>query len=119
MNDSLDHEEFVRGYREGGLEVEVDDERASKLITEGGMGDALKINALVWGGAWLVSLIGGAVMALVHSWWWLVLIGVGLVLPQGLKRINKRAVLQASLEDESFYRNALEFGVVILRRGGE
>lgn len=92
MNGSPDHDGFVRDYREGGLGVEVDDERASKLITEEGMGGPLKVNALI---------------------------GVGLVLPQGLKRINRRAALRASLENESFYRNALDFGVISLRPDGE
>lgn len=92
--------------------MEIDSEKASELATEGVLGPTLRLTAYAWGCGWLGCLVLAVALTVVYSWWWLVLLPVGLLLPQGLRWINYQVILRRLKESEEFYELSVENGVI-------
>ncbi len=111
----MDHADFVRAYRSGTVSVRVDKHIALRLVESSTMPRHYKRVYVFWTAAWGLA-IPAAVAVLVLAGWWagLVMLLVALVLPSIIRHTVCEIVLDYALENEGFYRLALESKALVI-----
>ncbi|MGN2391922.1 hypothetical protein [Pelomicrobium sp. G1] len=99
----MTHEEFVSGYRSGALRVKIDRALAEKLLSRRLL---LPLVALPVLGA-------GVALALIGQLWLGILVFLaGFVGPRLIKRSAPNFVVTQALQDEAWYTEAVQAGVL-------
>jgi hypothetical protein len=109
----MTHQEFVRAYRSGQVLTHVDRSLALRLMDSPLVAKRYRVAHLVWSWVWFLSFpIAIALMILVAFWLGLIMLVVGFMLPSAIKRSACQFVLEQALEDEAFFKRAVETDVL-------
>jgi hypothetical protein len=112
----LDFSDFVSAYRAGTVQVHVDRSQAMRVCGDSPALPRRYRNAHLIGRNTSVLLVLGGLISVIWIPWWASLAAVvlGLLLAPRVQKSAARFVLQYSLEDEAFFRQMLEAGVLVL-----
>jgi hypothetical protein len=110
--------EFVTGYRSGTVRAHVDRGRAMRVCSDSpALPRRYRTAHLIWKNISLLLVFGGLICLLWLPWWaglGAAVLGV-LIMPVAQKSAA-RSVLRYSLEDESFFQQMQEAGVLQVER---
>lgn len=116
----MDFSEFVSGYQAGTVRAHVDRNQAMRVC---GNSPALprryRTAHLILKNISLFLVLGGFISVFWVPWWAsLGAVVLGLVIAPAVQKSAARFVLQYSLEDESFFRQMQDAGVLTAERTG-
>ena len=114
----MDFSEFVSGYRAGTVRAHVDRSQAMRVC---GNSPALprryRTKHLIWKNISFFLVFGGLISVLWVPWWaGLGAAVLGLLIAPAVQKSAAQFVLQYSLEDETFFRQMQDDGVLTAER---
>lgn len=112
----MTHAEFVESYRTGGVRVHVDRSRAIQLMNTRLPAKRYRAAHLFWTWAWFLSFPVSLVLFIWVKWWaGLVVLIIGLLLPQAIKTSACQFVLEQALENTEFYDFAVKSQTLVIK----
>ena len=105
----MTHNEFVQGYRSGQLAAHVNKTMAMQLMNTTAVAKRYRAAHLFWSWVWFLS-IPAAIACFIWTKWWIgiIVLVVGFMLPRAIKESAYQFVLEQALEDEQFFKLAIE-----------
>lgn len=110
----MDFSEFVSGYRAGTVRAQVDRSRAMRVCDNSpALPRRYRTTHLIWKNISFVLILGGFISLLWVPWWaGLGAVVLGFVIAPAVQKSAAQFVLQYALEDESFFRQMQDAGVL-------
>lgn len=114
----MDFSEFVSGYHDGTVRAQVDRDRATRVCDNSPALPRRYRTAHLLLKNIMFLLIAGGLISLFWVPWWAGLCAVvmGVLIVPAVQKSAARFVLQYSLEDESFFRQMQDAGVLRVER---
>ncbi len=109
----ITHSEFVEGYKSGKLQAHVDRSLALRLMDTTAVAKRYRAAHMFWSWIWLLSFPAAVVLFVWVKWWagLLALLFVS-ILFKAVRESACQNVLEQALEDEDFYRYAVDLGAL-------
>lgn len=110
----MDFSEFVSGYQAGTVRAHVDRSRAMRVCSNSpALPRRYRTAHLIWKNISFFLILGGLISLFWVPWWaGLGAAVLGLLIAPAVQKSAAQFVLQYSLEDESFFRQMQDAGVV-------
>lgn len=114
----MDFSEFVSGYHDGTVRAHVDRDRASRVCDDSpALPRRYRTAHLMRKNSMFMLILGGFVSLFWAPWWaGLGAVVLGVLIAPTVQKSAARFVLQYSLEDESFFRQMQDAGVLKAER---
>ena len=112
--DPVEHAEFIDGWRAGKLDLEIDPDRAMRVVTAGGFATSRRAAVVraVYSGLWTLGLLTAiSVMIGCSPWAGFCLLVAVVLLPAGIKTAASHRVRTRLLADPVFFQRAARAGV--------
>jgi hypothetical protein len=114
----MDFSEFVSGYQAGTVRAHVDRNQAMRVCANSpALPRRYRTAHLIWKNISFFLVLGGLISLLWVPWWaGLGAAVLGLLIAPAVQKSAAQYVLQYSLEDESFFRQMQDAGVLTVER---
>ncbi len=112
----MNHKEFVEKYKKGELEVMVHRTNSLRAISAGYLPKRYFWAHTFWSWIWFISIPAGIIFLFIKTWLGiLILFFISFLGGQAVRKSAQEFVLEHTLEDENFYKFAVEGGLIIIK----
>lgn len=114
----MEHSEFVQGWKDGKLAIDVDRGKALQLAGSNMLPKRYQVAHMFWSWVWILSIPAALAVMFLYKWWagLVMLVFVTPLLSKSTKTAAFQFMIDHSIENPDFYQFALSQGVIRVRQ---